>query len=378
MSNTPNHSERGHHAQGPSQLKALKICPGFENTPGDSEASIKGTRIHEALEVQDPSHLLNEEEVAIYEYCIRAEDKLIADYFGDTPYTRYNELSLTIPLNGGEEIWGTGDVLCIADDGSNGLGIDYKTGRMKVDDALVNLQAKAYKNGAYHLYPSMATFRFAFIAPVLDLVDAADFEPESVAIDRQHMTEIVYRARDTIRKWKLAEVTAEDLTSSGQCTFCRHATYCPAIHDIGISVGRELGIPVPDLQDPNPTPELIAQRYTLAKLLEPVIDAYKRQGVDAAKEGEYLPGWELRSMGSSRVVSDQDSLVELCAAHGITSDDILKLSKIPFAKVRNLVGSKAPKGKKTALMKSFEKEGLDSHAITMGTERFTLKIETQD
>ena len=56
----PNHSDRGHHPQGPSQLKALQQCPGFENRPGTSAAAEMGTRIQEALEVRDPSHLESE------------------------------------------------------------------------------------------------------------------------------------------------------------------------------------------------------------------------------------------------------------------------------------------------------------------------------
>ena len=94
----PDHGSRGHHPQGPSQLKALKLCSGFENRPGTTAAAEMGTRIHEALEVRDPSNLESELEIELYNKCTRAEDSLIAEYFGEEEYERYNELPLTMVL----------------------------------------------------------------------------------------------------------------------------------------------------------------------------------------------------------------------------------------------------------------------------------------
>ena len=64
---TPDHSNRGHAEFGPSGLKYIASCPGFHGTEGTSEAAERGTRIHEALEVHDPSALHDEEEVEIYD-----------------------------------------------------------------------------------------------------------------------------------------------------------------------------------------------------------------------------------------------------------------------------------------------------------------------
>ena len=67
-----------------------------------------GTRIHEALEVRDPSNLESELEIEMYDKCIGAEDQLIGDFFGQEKYERYNELPLTISLNNDLETWEPG------------------------------------------------------------------------------------------------------------------------------------------------------------------------------------------------------------------------------------------------------------------------------
>ena len=77
-----NHSERAHAEFGPSGLKYVKACPGFKGKEGTSEAAEKGTRIHEALEVHDPSALRDEEELGIYEKIVQMEFDFLKDFKG--------------------------------------------------------------------------------------------------------------------------------------------------------------------------------------------------------------------------------------------------------------------------------------------------------
>ena len=78
--NTVNHSERAHAEFGPSGLKYVAACPGFHGKEGTSEAAEKGTRIHEALEIHDPSALHDEEEVSIYDKIVVMEQEFV-DWF---------------------------------------------------------------------------------------------------------------------------------------------------------------------------------------------------------------------------------------------------------------------------------------------------------
>lgn len=80
---TPDHSDRGHAEFGPSGLKYVAACPGFHGKEGTSEAAEKGTRIHEALEIRDPSALHDEEEVEIYEQIVKMEDEFVKTFEGN-------------------------------------------------------------------------------------------------------------------------------------------------------------------------------------------------------------------------------------------------------------------------------------------------------
>ncbi len=74
---TINHSERAHAEFGPSSLKYVATCAGYHGKEGTSGAAEKGTRIHEALEVRDPSALHDEEEVKLYEAILADEEEIL-------------------------------------------------------------------------------------------------------------------------------------------------------------------------------------------------------------------------------------------------------------------------------------------------------------
>jgi hypothetical protein len=378
----PDHSSRGHHPQGPSQLKALKLCSGFENRPGTTAAAEMGTRIHEGLEVRDPSNLESELEIELYDKCIGAEDRLIADYFGEEKYERHNELPLTISLNNGLETWGTGDVLCISESGMKGLQIDYKSGRMKVDDAKDNYQAWGYKNGAYERFPKLETLRFIFLAPQINWINWHDFGPESVDIDRQLITTIVHSSIETRKMWADGSISKnpERLTPNDHCSFCRHSQYCPSINGVLLDFAESSGIQVPDYVDINhlDDPGEVSKLYGLTKLLEPLLDKIKKAAVSMAQEGEVLPGWELRSMGSKRQAADNKKFWEYAADSGITLEDLLENVNIPVAKFRDILKDKAERGQKAKAAKEFEERGVDMGVIVFGKERFTLRNESSD
>ena len=83
MDNHPDHGSRGHAEFSPSSLKYVASCAGFKGREGTNEAAEKGTRIHEALEVRDPSALHNEEELQIYDQICKDEEAFMQEIIGD-------------------------------------------------------------------------------------------------------------------------------------------------------------------------------------------------------------------------------------------------------------------------------------------------------
>ena len=80
MSHQPDHANRGHAEFSPSALKYLAGCPGFQGHDGTSSAAEKGTRIHEALEIRNPSALLDEEEHNLYTQIVAMEDSFVKTF----------------------------------------------------------------------------------------------------------------------------------------------------------------------------------------------------------------------------------------------------------------------------------------------------------
>ena len=160
------HSERGHAEFSPSQLKYVASCAGFHGRSGTSSAAEMGTRIHEALEVRDPSALHDEDELEIYEACVDMEDSFLEEAFSTHSGVaqEHHEVFLKIELDGCDT-YGTCDRLSISEDGTFAVLADYKTGISTIDPPHSNQQAMAYTVGVFQKYPSIDRLDFAFYVP---------------------------------------------------------------------------------------------------------------------------------------------------------------------------------------------------------------------
>jgi hypothetical protein len=149
---TPDHSERAHAEFGPSSLKYVATCAGYHGKEGTSGAAEKGTRIHEALEVRDPSALHDEEEVKLYEAILADEEEILNGVFGDTPKITEREIRLHLELDAATPTFGTCDLLVYNAEGV-AVMIDYKTGISKIDEPEKNWQSKAYALAVLQMFP---------------------------------------------------------------------------------------------------------------------------------------------------------------------------------------------------------------------------------
>ena len=91
MEDKPDHSNRGHAEFSPSSLKYVAGCSGYEGRSGTNAAAEKGTRIHEALEIKDPSALHDEEEVNIYEAIVADEEAYLSSFANGETYKEYTK-----------------------------------------------------------------------------------------------------------------------------------------------------------------------------------------------------------------------------------------------------------------------------------------------
>ena len=334
MNTEPNHADRAHAEFSPSQLKPLSKCAGYHGRDTSSAASEMGTRIHEALEIRDPSKLLNDKEVEIYDAMIKEEDMLFMNAFGGTDGVEIiREKRLSMGIEAVSAMFGTVDVMALCDDVA--LCIDYKTGISQIDEPLDNWQAKAYSLGIFQEYPRVQSIHFAFIVPQRGETPYGRFERESDEL-RIHaeVSEVVRKAETTRPKWEDGTIDMDDLNPSvNACRFCRHEEECPALGGVAIEIAKRYGKPgllpagsihVSDIQDP----DKLSKLYIVAKIVGEWADHVKFRVISLAKEGVEFPDLKKRNLGARTSVKDATALVEAAIEHGLEMYDIFESSTI--------------------------------------------------
>lgn len=372
--------ERPHSEFGPSGLKCLEACRGFKNRGGTSAAAEKGTRIHSALELEDPSELVDEDEYNIYLQLVADRDKVLADLEETTGIkpVMHQELRLRIPL-GSTETFGTADIIAIS--GSVAVLYDAKTGVSKIDPPPDNWQSTAYAIGLFEMFPDVKVIHAVFSIPVRsELLEGyyyRDNLPEYVAAVGTLITEAAY----VRRMWDGGSPPLEILTPNDNCRYCEfnESNRCPALgalvfdvvkrYDGGGALPAEGSIHGSDIEDP----EVLAKMLPLAHIAEKWADGVKSKARMVAMRDGKFPGHVVKSMGSPREISDPVALKEFATECGFSVDEILSAATFSLSSLTKIVSAKAPRGQKQDAVRQFE-DGLEMFgALTRKPERFSLK-----
>ena len=368
------HSERAHAEFGPSSLKYVSLCAGYHGKDGNNAASIIGTRIHEALEVRDSSALQNDDEVETYERMIEEEDQVFAAIFGGTEgVTIQREKRLVLDLDCATPTFGTSDIVAFKDE--IGLQIDYKTGISKIDEPLKNWQAKAYVLAMFQS-TDLEIIHFAFLIPKRDEVLLGTFHRAEMDQLRKEISDVIKKAETTRPKWENKNIDIDDLNPTVNCRFCRHEEHCPALGAVAIEVAKRYR---PDLLPDGPIAsgevddtETIEKLYVVAKIVENWASGIKHKATGMAHEGVEFESLKLRSMGALKKTLEKNYLAQLAVKHGLGLDEVNEAADLTMGQLSKALHEKAPKGKKSFVVDSFESEAIDLGIVEVGPTRYTL------
>jgi len=371
---TVDHSDRAHAEFGPSSLKYVSLCAGYHGKDGNNAASIIGTRIHEALEVRDPSALESDEEVQIYSRMIEEEDEVFTNVFGGTDgVTIQRENRLVLDLDCQTPTFGTSDI--VAYKGNVGLQIDYKTGISKIDEPRKNWQAKAYVLAMFQS-TELETIHFAFLVPKRDEILTGTFERSEMDQLRKEISDVIRKAETTRPKWENKSIDIDDLNPTVNCRFCRHEEHCPALGAVAIEVAKRYR---PDLLPDGPIasgevddPASIEKLYVVAKIVENWASGIKHKATGMAKEGVEFDGLKLKSMGALKTTLEKNYLAQLAIKYGLELNEVIESADLRIGQLSKVLHDKAPKGKKSFVVDSFEKEAIDLNIVEVGPTRYTL------
>ena len=371
MSETPDHTNRDHAEFSPSSLKYVAGCAGYDGRSGTNAAAEKGTRIHEALEVRDPSALHDEEELEIYEQIVQEEDSFNKSFFGDLEYEELNEIQVHVDL-GDTSTWGTCDRFLVA--GDKAVMADYKTGISLIDSPRDNWHANAYTLGAFQAYPDVQEITFVFYIPVRNEVLHDTFTRDDIAGLTKQLTEVIKRGEKIRPKWDGGSPDLEELAPSVNCRFCKHEDHCPACGAIAVEVASRLSmLPSKDIDIENTEdPVVLEQLWVVAKVVTNWATRIKQKAVDLAKEGLEFPSLRLKSMGSPRKCVNNKKLMEIAEQYDLPQKEVLELARLPISAIATEVGRRAPKGEKGQASKDFLAALDDEDILVSSEKRYTL------
>ncbi|MBP7830997.1 MAG: DUF2800 domain-containing protein [Kiritimatiellae bacterium] len=319
-----------HAKHSPSSLKAKSICPHWQNTGETSAAAEEGTALHRACETGDLAGL-NEEQTHSVRMCLDYVRPLIEGGISVHREQRLDVAGLT---------FGTADLIVMTGD-NHAHVIDFKFGRVKVDDAEQNLQGFAYALGAMNEC-GVEHVTVHFLQPRCDTVSVARFS-------RQADGQRLYDAIHTVIL-NAENPAAPFRPAPDNCRFCGAHIECPALREKALTVYQgyaEDALPIPAEFHPSniADPRQMAVALQLAPVLEKWAESVRKHAMDMVKGGAEIPGYELRFRTGKRTVRD---VVEVWTAIegrlGITQLDYLQACTISLPQLEKIVAEHQEKG----------------------------------
>lgn len=357
----PTPAERGHHRRSPSSLQYREACPAFENRDnGDSEASLAGTRQHEAFEKRDLSLCEDREEEVAVENCLHYVDALTVNYPKGS--TIIQEAYLKVDDD--ETTAGYPDWCIISPCQTEAEVVDLKFGRWEVEPAETNLQGIAYGLGLRYKFPNLKKFTVHFLMPYLNFIDRHTFESKDFPALYARVRAVV--ARTDVKK-------PEERPNFGTCIFCAKLGVCKSAADFFIRVGRKFApLEIPKSVDTTllmEDPEQAGLAMRIASLAGSWAAEFKRRmALKALEDDNFIPDdYQLISY-PERKIEDQKTLIEMAERAGVTKKDIETIKKVGLTDIEKLISALYPKGQKKAGLELFKKAIKEIGAVVDGSQ----------
>ena len=351
----PSTSGPAHAKYSPSSLKYSAHCPGYKPKDDTNPAAEMGTRIHEALETGDWSGLQSDWEHSLAQACANAEDRLVAQPFGNRAFTAHSERRLGIDLIG-HSTFGTCDKLDFTSKDGR-LQIAYKTGKGAIDEPADNWQAKAYVAGAFQRFEHLDTIHFYFIAPQRNEVLYDTFHRPDLPELVEDLSGVIINAQEVRGEQEAKGTLPVERLNPGVkvCDYCANAGTCPALGKMALEVAQKYAqqsdgsLEVPenvhgsDCRDPGDMARMLKLAPMLEQWASGVKFAARKMMIE---DGIDIPGYELKTKSGSRTITSP------LAAYGVVQNDVTiaelldLLGKVPVGVYEKLVMSKAPRGEK--------------------------------
>lgn len=365
-------AERLHHPFSPSSLQAREACAYWENeSKGDTEASLAGTRQHDAAEnhvdIDDPA--LSDHEAEAVATCKRYRDQVVAKYPGGF---LLKEVYLPVDARtlldkAGNKFAGTTggyvDFAVVSADEKSAEILDWKFGLWSVEPAENNLQGIAYLLGLFFIHPKLEQVTVHFCMPHREEIEVHTFTRDQFDALMLRVKTVVARAEEARRNGDTSKATP----STSACLFCAKKGTCQALAAVTLRVGKKYApIKVPE----NLTPSLFSDpkeakvAMELAQLMEAWAKAVRAQITTRSIEDEaWMPeGYKLRSRADNSV-KDWRKVLNFARKAGVPAAAIRAALTVRMTPINKAVQDAAPRGSKTQAADDFRDVLLQEGAL---------------
>lgn len=358
-----------HAALSPSALKNYEICPSWQPLPDDehrdTSAADRGTRLHKYLEEGIPAEISQEEKNTLLS---------MQDYVQDILKNIVNpimcmEIKLDLsPYEIPGCTHGTADLL-VWDGETRVLHlIDYKFGKIEVEDPETNPQIWAYVLGAFEINKKALSLVAHILQPYCDTIGTHTFLRSDIPRLRVRLQIISARVHASL---------PNQIPTWDNCQYCGAKAFCGALHKLALKTIQQNELAtVPETLVHNEflvmqedvkilDPQVASTLYDLANLLESWSKSV-RTTIALRDDADEIPDHSLVITSGKRTIKDplgaRDELNKL----GVSDDEILSIAELPITKVEGLVSASVEKGDKKKTLASLSETLLAEGILEIG------------
>ena len=306
-----------------SQFAALALCPGRHRATlgmeGEtSEAAEKGNRIHAALETGDLSALAPEEK-SLAESCKKQTEEVLAQWL-DSLGAKAPDMVLREKRLFAANYSGKADYLALSD--LSAIVVDYKTGRVEVDSAEINLQMRGLA--------ALVRANFQLETVLVAVVQPLHGEPKLCKYNAHTLMQAAAQADLIAAVALMPDAPRRPGTACQYCPACGTARCPESIRAIVTVADIEQAVAQLD-------PPQLAEFLGKIEVAERAIRAARERAKGLLEaDPEAIPGWVLRPGATRRTVTDTAAAANLLAAH-IPPDAIMKSCNLSLGDLEKTV-----------------------------------------
>lgn len=348
-----------HHIDGPSSLERRERCPGSllaeqglpEETSPDAE---EGTFLHECVALSRLDGLTTEQSSAV-QSCIDFRESIKNS---SEVIEAHSEFKLRAVGSDFEELYtGTADEVVVTETGIS--IIDWKFGRVKVEEGANNIQLAAYALAAMQMFGKDSCTVYVF-QPRINASSSYTFTNAMALL--KYIEAVIARCK---------QPDAPRISGAKQCKYCKARHTCPELIKEGnalVAVQKSIY----EITDPN----VLCDLYRKSKIVSSALKSVDKRVRDFMLENNGECGELIFKIkkGNREVTSIPDAF-SIMKEYGISQEEFLGCCSTSVSNLLELFSKKQKANGSSSTLKELESQFMNvmSDVIQYGADRKEIK-----